>query len=122
MQCNMPAVNGSGEQASAVEEPAATTAIVETVKLEESPLPPLPETDANELKEEDAEEDIDEEGHHGIHLKGILRLVFRDLLCRPGRVTLGKDALNYSEISFQPRLAKDDNQNPAGMFVTGLSC
>ena len=46
-------MNGGGEQALAEEEPAEAS--VNAVKQEHSPLPPMPQTDANDLKEADPE-------------------------------------------------------------------
>ena len=64
MQLIIAAVNGGGEQALAVKEPSESS-VDAIIKHEHSPSPPLPETDANELREADAEEEIHKEQRNG---------------------------------------------------------
>ena len=66
MKDTIAAVNGNGKQAAAVEEPTAVKAEVDSLKDTTDPLPPLPETDANEPQEDDMKEDNLEDQQHGI--------------------------------------------------------
>ena len=64
------AVNGGGEHAVAVAEPTAAADMQVAIEHENSPTPPLPETDGNEPKEVGLEEDKLDLHGHGIHLDG----------------------------------------------------